>query len=82
MATTVAAYGKVKTAVQRGETLPRLDDRSPGQGRSPIRSAAIRACSFRSGGYKGYGLALVFGLLAGTLNARRWKRNRRLQRDT
>src|SRR5881396_682677 len=68
MATTVAAYGKVKTAVQRGETLPEgwmIDH----QGRpltDPKR--AEEGLLVPIGGYKGYGLALVFGLLAGTLN--------------
>src|SRR5216684_3290517 len=68
MATTVAAYGKVKTAVQRGETLPEgwmIDH----QGRpltDPKR--AHEGLLVPIGGYKGYGLALVFGLLAGTLN--------------
>jgi len=68
MATTVAAYGKVKTAVQRGETLPEgwmIDH----QGRpltDPKR--ADQGLLLPIGGYKGYGLALVFGLLAGTLN--------------
>src|SRR6266850_7446929 len=68
MATTVAAYGKVKTAVQRGETLPEgwmIDH----QGRpltDPKR--ADKGLLVPIGGYKGYGLALVFGLLAGTLN--------------
>jgi L-2-hydroxycarboxylate dehydrogenase (NAD+) len=68
MATTVAAYGKVKTAVQRGETLPEgwmIDH----QGRpltDPKRAG--QGLLVPIGGYKGYGLALVFGLLAGTLN--------------
>src|SRR6267142_944794 len=68
MATTVAAYGKVKTAVQRGEALPEgwmIDH----QGRpltDPKR--ADKGLLVPIGGYKGYGLALVFGLLAGTLN--------------
>ena len=68
MATTVAAYGKVKTKAQRGELMPEgwmidregrplLDPRRAGEGfLLPI------------GGYKGYGLALMIGLLAGTLN--------------
>ena len=68
MATTVAAYGKVKTKAQRGEIMPEgwMMDR---QGRSltdPKR--ASEGFLLPIGGYKGYGLALVFGLLAGTLN--------------
>jgi L-2-hydroxycarboxylate dehydrogenase (NAD+) len=68
MATSVAAYGKVKTAAQRGEAMPEgwMIDR---QGRTltdPKR--ADEGMLVPIGGYKGYGLALVFGLLAGTLN--------------
>ncbi len=68
MATTVAAYGKVKTKAQRGEMMPEgwMMDR---QGR-PLLDPRRAAEGFLLpiGGYKGYGLALVFGLLAGTLN--------------
>jgi L-2-hydroxycarboxylate dehydrogenase (NAD+) len=68
MATTVAAYGKVKTKAQRGEMMPEgwMMDR---QGR-PLLDARRASEGFLLpiGGYKGYGLALVFGLLAGTLN--------------
>lgn len=68
MATTVAAYGKVKTKAQRGEMMPVgwMMDR---QGR-PLTDPRRANDGFLLpiGGYKGYGLALVFGLLAGTLN--------------
>lgn len=68
MATTVAAYGKVKTAAQRGETMPEgwMIDR---QGR-PLTDPKRAGEGFLLpiGGPKGYGLALIFGLLAGTLN--------------
>lgn len=68
MATTVAAYGKVKTKAQRGEMMPEgwMMDR---QGR-PLTDPRRANDGFLLpiGGYKGYGLALVFGLLAGTLN--------------
>jgi L-2-hydroxycarboxylate dehydrogenase (NAD+) len=68
MATTVAAYGKVKTKAQRGETMPEgwMIDR---EGR-PITDPKRMNEGFLLpiGGYKGYGLALVFGMLAGTLN--------------
>jgi LDH2 family malate/lactate/ureidoglycolate dehydrogenase len=68
MATTVAAYGKVKTKAQRGELMPEgwMMDR---QGR-PLTDPKRAGEGFLLpiGGYKGYGLALVFGLLAGTLN--------------
>jgi len=68
MATTVAAYGKVKTKVQRGETMPEgwMVDREGKPLTDPKR--ASEGLLLPIGGYKGYGLALIFGLLAGTLN--------------
>ncbi len=68
MATTVAAYGKVKTKAQRGETMPEgwMMDRQGRPLTDPKRSS--EGFLLPIGGYKGYGLALVFGLLAGTLN--------------
>ncbi len=68
MATTVVAYGRVKVAAQRGEQMPEgwmLNHR----GRpltDPAR--AEEGVLLPIGGYKGYGLSLVFGLLAGVLN--------------
>jgi len=68
MATSIVAYGRVKVAAQRGEQMPAgwmLDDR----GRALTDPARAEEGSlFPIGGYKGYGLALVFGLLAGVLN--------------
>ena len=68
MATTVAAYGKVKTKAQRGEMMPEgwMMDRKGQPLTDPKR--ADEGFLLPIGGYKGYGLALVFGLLAGTLN--------------
>ena len=68
MATTVAAYGKVKTKAQRGETMPEgwMMDRQGQPLTDPRR--ANEGFLLPIGGYKGYGLALIFGLLAGTLN--------------
>jgi len=68
MATTVAAYGKVKTAAQRGETMPEgwMIDHAGRPLTDPKRSS--EGLLMPIGGYKGYGLALMFGLLAGTLN--------------
>ena len=68
MATTVAAYGKVKTKAQRGETMPEgwMMDRQGRPLTDPKR--ANEGFLLPIGGYKGYGLALIFGLLAGTLN--------------
>jgi LDH2 family malate/lactate/ureidoglycolate dehydrogenase len=68
MATTVAAYGKVKVAAQQGKTMPEgwMIDR---QGR-PLTEPNRTDDGFLLpiGGYKGAALALMFGLLAGTLN--------------
>ena len=68
MATTVAAYGKVKTKAQRGESMPEgwMMDREGRLLTDPKR--ANEGFLLPIGGYKGYGLALIFGLLAGTLN--------------
>jgi LDH2 family malate/lactate/ureidoglycolate dehydrogenase len=68
MATTVAAYGKVKAKAQRGETMPEgwMIDRAGRPITDPKRAA--EGFLLPIGGYKGYGLALIVGLLAGTLN--------------
>ena len=68
MATTVAAYGKVKTKAQRGEMMPEgwMMDRQGQPLLDPKRSN--EGFLLPIGGYKGYGLALIFGMLAGTLN--------------
>ena len=68
MASTVAAYGKVKAKAQRGEAMPEgwMIDREGRALTDPKR--AEEGFLLPIGGYKGYGLALVFGLLAGTLN--------------
>jgi LDH2 family malate/lactate/ureidoglycolate dehydrogenase len=68
MATTVAAYGKVKTKAQRGETMPVgwMMDREGRPLTDPKR--ANEGFLLPIGDYKGYGLALVIGLLSGTLN--------------
>jgi LDH2 family malate/lactate/ureidoglycolate dehydrogenase len=68
MATTVAAYGKVKVAAQQGKTMPEgwMIDR---QGR-PLTDPKRSDDGFLLpiGGYKGAAMSLMFGLLAGTLN--------------
>ena len=68
MATTVAAYGKVKAKAARGETMPEgwMIDRKGQPLTDPKR--ADEGFLLPIGGYKGYGLALVVGLIAGTLN--------------
>ena len=68
MATTVAAYGKVKAKAQRGELMPQgwMIDR---QGRPLLDpKRAEEGFLLPIGGYKGYGLSLIVGLLAGSLN--------------
>jgi L-2-hydroxycarboxylate dehydrogenase (NAD+) len=69
MATTVAAYGKVKTKAQRGEMMP--EGWMMGNDGKPLLDPKRSAEGFLMpiGGYKGYGLALVIGMLAGNLNA-------------
>lgn len=68
MATTVAAYGKVKAKAQRGEMMPEgwMIDRTGAPLLDPKR--AEEGFLMPIGGYKGYGLSLIVGLLAGTLN--------------
>ena len=68
MATTVAAYGKVKAKAQRGEAMPEgwMIDRAGRPLLDPAR--ADEGFLLPIGGYKGYGLSLIVGLLAGTLN--------------
>jgi len=68
IATTVAAYGKVKVAAQKGESIPDdwMIDRQGNPITDPKRSA--EGSLLPIGGYKGYGLAVMIGLLAGALN--------------
>jgi LDH2 family malate/lactate/ureidoglycolate dehydrogenase len=68
MATTVAAYGKVKVAAQQGKTMPEgwMIDRLGQPLLDPSR--ADDGFLLPIGGYKGAALSLMFGLLAGTLN--------------
>ena len=69
MATTVAAYGKVKAKAQRGELMPEgwMIDREGKPLLDPNR--ASEGFLLPIGGYKGYGLSLIVGLLAGSLNS-------------
>src|SRR5947199_1479717 len=68
MATTVAAYGKVKIAAQQGKAMPEgwMIDRQGKPLTDPTR--ADDGFLLPIGGYKGAALSLMFGLLAGTLN--------------
>ena len=67
MATTVAAYGKVKAKAKRGEQMPEgwMIDRQGQPLLDPTR--ASEGFLLPIGEHKGYGLALMVGLLAGTL---------------
>src|SRR3978361_153844 len=71
MATTVAAYGKVKTKALRGEMMPEgwLIDSLAKPLTDPKRAdeGMLLPLGGMEAGYKGYGLALIIGLLAGTL---------------
>jgi LDH2 family malate/lactate/ureidoglycolate dehydrogenase len=75
MATTVAAYGKVKTKAQRGEAMPEgwMIDKTGNPLTDPKRAGD--GFLLPIGGAKGYGLALIFGLLAGTLNGAAFGQN-------
>ena len=68
MATTNTAFGKVRLKAQRNEPMPEgwMIDREG----KPLTDAkrANEGFLLSIGGPKGYGLALMFGLLAGTLN--------------
>lgn len=68
MATTVAAAGKIKTLAQRGEAMP--EGWMVGRDGKPLTDPKRQKEGFLLpiGGPKGYGLALVIGLLAGVLN--------------
>ncbi len=69
IATTVVSYGTIKNYVLQGKTMPEgwMIDRTTG---APITDSAKSGDGvlLPIGGYKGAGLALILGLLAGTLN--------------
>jgi LDH2 family malate/lactate/ureidoglycolate dehydrogenase len=64
----VAAYGKVKVAAQKGDSIPEgwMIDRQGNPITDPKKSS--EGSLLPIGGYKGYGLAVMIGLLAGALN--------------
>ena len=68
MATTVSSYGKIKVHAQRNIPMPEgwMVDKNG----EPLTDASQADLGFLLpiGGPKGYGLALIFGILAGTLN--------------
>ena len=69
MAPTVAAFGKVRLKAQRGEEMPL--GWMIGRDGKPITDPkrADEGFLLPIGDYKGYGLSLIIGLLAGVLNA-------------
>ena len=68
MATTNAAFGKIRLKAQRGEPMPEgwMIDREGKPLTDPKR--ASEGFLLPIGGPKGYGLSLMIGLMAGTLN--------------
>jgi L-2-hydroxycarboxylate dehydrogenase (NAD+) len=69
IATTVVSYGTVKNYALQGKAMPEgwmIDRRTGAPITDPARSA--EGVLLPIGGYKGAGLALILGLLAGTLN--------------
>jgi LDH2 family malate/lactate/ureidoglycolate dehydrogenase len=68
MATTVAAMGKIRTLIQRGEPMP--EGWMVGRDGRPLTDPTRHEEGYllQIGGAKGYGLAMAIGLLAGTLN--------------
>ena len=68
MAPTVAAYGKVRLKAQRGEPMPVgwMIDKQGKPLTDPKRAAEGHLLPI--GDYKGYGLSLIIGILAGALN--------------
>jgi LDH2 family malate/lactate/ureidoglycolate dehydrogenase len=75
IATTVTSYGKVKLAAQKGESIPVgwMIDKTGQPLTDPRRSS--EGFLVPIGEYKGYGLNVVIGLLAGVLNGAAFGRN-------
>jgi len=75
MATTVTSYGKVKLAAQKGESIPVgwMIDRKGQPLTDPKRSS--EGFLLPIGDYKGYGLNVIIGMLAGVLNGAAFGRN-------
>jgi len=75
MSTTVTSHGKVKLAAQKGESIPVgwMVDRKGQPLTDPKRAA--EGFLLPIGTYKGYGLNVVIGMLAGVLNGAAFGRN-------
>jgi L-2-hydroxycarboxylate dehydrogenase (NAD+) len=75
IATTMTSYGKVKLAAQKGESIPVgwMIDKKGQPITDPKRSS--EGFLVPIGDYKGYGLNVVIGMLAGVLNGAAFGRN-------
>ncbi|MDF1590418.1 MAG: Ldh family oxidoreductase [Desulfobacterales bacterium] len=75
IATTMTSYGKVKLAAQKGESIPLgwMIDRKGQPLTDPRRSS--EGMLLPIGDYKGYGLNVIIGMLAGVLNGAAFGRN-------
>ena len=75
IATTMTSYGKVKLAAQKGESIPVgwMIDKQGKPLTDPKRSS--EGFLVPIGDYKGYGLNVVIGMLAGVLNGAAFGRN-------
>jgi LDH2 family malate/lactate/ureidoglycolate dehydrogenase len=75
IATTVSSYGKIKLAAQKGESIPVgwMIDKYGKPLTDPKRSS--EGLLLPIGDYKGYGLNVIIGLLAGVLNGGAFGRN-------
>lgn len=68
IATTATSFGRIRVAAQNGEMLPEgLVIDQAGRSVTDARAAG-KGLLLPMGGYKGYGLSLVFALMAGVLN--------------
>jgi ureidoglycolate dehydrogenase (NAD+) len=68
MAMSVVARGKIRAALQRGESIPETWATDAAGNPTTDPKAALDGLLLPFGGYKGYGLALVVDLLAGVLS--------------
>jgi L-2-hydroxycarboxylate dehydrogenase (NAD+) len=75
IATTMTSYGKIKLAAQKGESIPVgwMSDRNGQPLTDPGRSS--EGFLLPMGGYKGYGLNVIIGMLSGVLNGAAFGRN-------
>ena len=81
MATSTIPRGRIEVAARRGETLPvgwaiGPDGRPATTAKDALAGALLPLGGLEeTAGYKGYGLSLMLGLLAGTLNGAAFGKN-------